>query len=331
MAIPIRSRQAFFLGAALSLAAACLPAHAQEAAWPTRPVTYVSPYPAGTPVDLIARRVGQCLQPALGQPFIVENRAGAGGVIGTTYVAKAAPDGYTLVEGSLGTHAINAGLYPKLDYDPIKDFAPVALIGATPLVLVVNTKNLPVKTVQEFVAYAKAHPGAIRVGSSGNGSSLHLTGQLFKSMTNIDFVHVPYKGSGPAMTDLLGGQIDAMFDNSTNVLPQVKTGKLRALAVTGDRRIGSIPDVPTVAETVAPGYSVATWHAVLAPAGTPKPIIDKLSTAILNCLAQPAEKQFYEGHEIQLQPGGPEQLRALLEKEVPKWKAIVKESGATVD
>ena len=329
-------RYGFSRGLAALLSASLLAggATAQPSAapdWPSRPITYVAPYPAGSPVDLIARRLGQNLQHALGQPVVIDNRVGAGGVIGTGFVAKAPADGYTILAGSISTHAINASLYPKLPYDPVKDFEPVSLVGSTSLVLVVNPAKLPVKTVQEFVGYLKAHPGQVQFGSAGNGSSLHLAGELFKSMTRTDLVHVPYKGSTGAMNDLLGGQIPVMFENAPNALPHIQSGKLRALAVTGASRIPALPDVPTVAETVAPGYRVETWHAVFAPAGMPPAIVQKLNRAVLDALGKPEEKAFYASRSIELSPGSPQAFRAFVAQEIPKWRAIVESSGAKVD
>ncbi|OZI71590.1 Bug family tripartite tricarboxylate transporter substrate binding protein [Bordetella genomosp. 12] len=319
------------------LLALCLPlagaatAHADTPAWPTRPITYIAPYPAGSPVDIITRRVGQQLGQTLGQPVIVENKVGAGGVIGTNFVAKAAPDGYTLVAGSISTHAINASLYPHLPYDPVKDFAPVALLGSSPMILVINPQRVSARTLQEFTDYARSHPGDLRFGSAGNGSSLHLAGELFKSMTHTDLVHIPYKGSVGAMNDLLGGHLDAMFENAPNALPHIQSGKLIALGVTSDHRLASLPDVPTIAETVAPGYSMATWHAVFAPAGTPDAVVQKLSTAILDGLGDSKEKQYFADRSIDLTPGGPTVLRDFVATEIPKWRKLVDSSGARLD
>lgn len=324
----------------ISVALACLvagsalvtmPALAQADAWPSRPITYVSPYPAGSPVDLIARRIAQHIEKTLGQPVVVENKVGAGGTIGTAYVAKAAPDGYTMVAGSISTHAINVSLYPNLPYDAVKDFEPVALIGSTAMALIVSPAKVPMQSVQELVAHAKAHPGAIQFGSAGNGSSPHLAGELFKSMAHVDLTHVPYKGSVGAMSDLLGGQIGAMFQNLPNVMPHVQSGRLRVLAVTGDRRASQLPDVPTVSESVAPGYEIRTWHAVFLPAGTPQPIVRKLSDAILAALSSPEDRAFFAERSIDLTPGGPEALRAYVAQEIPKWRELVQSSGAKID
>ncbi|WP_256977243.1 Bug family tripartite tricarboxylate transporter substrate binding protein [Bordetella genomosp. 10] len=317
MTVSLRRRQACLTALCLPFAG-MLDAHAQAAPWPTRPITYIAPYPAGSPVDVIARRVGQHLGQSLGQSVIVENKVGAGGVIGTNFVAKAPPDGYTLVAGSISTHAINVSLYPKLPYDPVKDFAPIALIGSSAMILVINPEKLPVKDIREFTAYARSHPGAIQFGSAGNGSSLHLAGELFKSMTHTDLTHIPYKGSVGAMNDLLGGHLDAMFENAPNALPHIQSGKLLALGVTSDHRLASLPNVPTIAESVAPGYSMATWHAVFAPARTPEAIVQKLSAAILDGLADPQEKRYFADRSIDLTPGGPDVLRDFVASEIKK-------------
>src|SRR5438034_5972010 len=254
------------LAAALLVVAA--PVALGQVAYPTKPVRLVVPFPAGGTTDLLARAAAQKLSEAWGQQVIVDNRPGAAGNIGAELVAKAAPDGYTLLMGTVGTHAINASLYAKMPYDHVKDFAPVILVAGVPNVLVVNP-SLPVHSVQELIAYAKANPGKLNFASSGSGTSIHLSGELFKVMTGVQMTHVPYKGSAPALQDLLGGQVQLMFDNLPPSLPQIKAGRLRALAVTSATRAPALPDVPTVAEAGLPGFEASSWFGVLAPAGTP--------------------------------------------------------------
>jgi tripartite-type tricarboxylate transporter receptor subunit TctC len=234
------------------------------------------PFPAGGTTDILARAAAQKLSEAWGQQVIVDNRPGAGGNIGAELVAKAAPDGYTLLMGTVGTHAINSSLYAKMPYDHVKDFAPVILVAGVPNVLVVNP-DLPIKTVAELIAYAKANPGKLNFASSGSGTSIHLSGELFKVMAGVQMTHVPYKGSAPALTDLIGGQVQLMFDNLPSSLPQIKGGKLRAVAVTSATRAAALPDVPTVAESGLPGFEASSWFGILAPAGTSKEIIAKIN------------------------------------------------------
>src|SRR5438552_13835540 len=239
--------------------------------YPTRPIRLVVPFPAGGTTDILAREVGQRLSMTLGQPVVIDNRPGAAGNIGADLVAKSAPDGYTLLMGTVGTHAINASLYAKMPYDHVKDFAPIILVAGVPNVLVVNP-SLPVNSVQELIAYAKANPGKLNFASSGPGTSIHLSGELFKVMAGVQMTHVPYKGSAPALQDLLGGQVQLMFDNLPPSLPHIKAGKLRALAVTSVARSPALPDVPTIAESGLPGFEASSWFGILVPAGTPSAI-----------------------------------------------------------
>jgi tripartite-type tricarboxylate transporter receptor subunit TctC len=278
----------------------------------------------------VARPLAQKLSESLGQQVIVDNRGGAGGNIGAAAVAKSVADGYTLLMGTVGTHAINASLYKDLPFDPVKHFAPVSLVAQAPVVLVVHP-SAPAKTLKEFVALAKSKPGQITFGSAGSGSPGHLTGELFKDMAGVDLVHVSYKGSAPAISDLLGGQIQAMFDPIQATLSHVKGGKLRMLAVSSPKRASAFPDVPTIAEAGVPGFETTAWWAVFVPAGTPKEAITKLNTGIVKIMRSPAMKERL--HKLDIEPIGstPDQLAAFMKTETGKWARAVKSSGATVD
>ena len=258
--------------------------------YPTKPIRIVVPFPAGGTTDVLARAAAQKLTESLGQPAVVDNRPGAGGNIGAELVAKSPPDGYTLLMGTVGTHAINPSLYPKMPYDHVKDFAPVILVAGVPNVLVINPA-LPVNSVQELIAYAKANPGKLNFASSGNGTSIHLSGELFKTMAGVQMTHVPYKGSAPALQDLVGGQVQLMFDNLPSSLALIKGGKLKALAVTSSARAAALPDVPTLAESGLPGFEASSWFGLLAPAGTPQPIILKVNGDVAKWLASPEAKE----------------------------------------
>jgi len=261
---------------------------------------------------------------------IVDNRPGAGGNIGAELVAKAPADGYTLLMGTVGTHAINPSLYAKMPYDHVKDFAPVILVAGVPNVLVVNP-DLPFKTVADVVAYAKANPGKLNFASSGSGTSIHLSGELFKVMAGVQMTHVPYKGSAPALTDLIGGQVQLMFDNLPSALPQIKGGKLRAVAVTSTTRAAALPDVPTVAESGLPGFESSSWFGILAPAGTPKDIIAKINTDVQKWLSTPEAKEKLLGQGAIAAGGSPDDFAKHIQAETAKWAKVVKESGAKVD
>ena len=321
-------RRSFALAAAvLSLAPFAALAQAD---FPAKPITIVVPFSAGGTTDILARVVGQYMSRDLGQPVVVDNRAGAGGNIGGQAAARSPADGYTLFMGTVGTHAINQSLYKKMPFDPIKDFAPLSRVAMVPNLLVANPSQ-PFKNVKEMIAYAKAHPGKINFGSSGNGSSIHLSGELFKQMAGVDMQHVPYRGSAPAVSDLLGGQISVMFDNMPSAIPHVKGGKLRALAVTTAKRSPALPDVPTIAEAGVPGYEATSWFGLLAPAGTPAPVVAKLNASILKALADPEVKKKLA--EQGAEPFGekPEQFAAFIQSETLKWGKVVKESGASLD
>jgi tripartite-type tricarboxylate transporter receptor subunit TctC len=311
----------------VSAVAATLPPGAANAAqaYPARPIRIVVAYTPAGATDILARTIGQKMNESWGQPVIIENRPGANGNIGTEYAAKAAPDGYTFLMTTAGPHGINPSLYKKLGYDAVKDFAPVSLVALVPNVLVVNNA-LPVKSVKEFIAYIKANPGKLSYGSPGAGSTAHLSMELFKSMTGADIVHIPYKGSAGVLTDVMGGQIAATMDNMPPYLPQVKAGKIRALAVTPQKRSPALPDVPTIAEAGVPGYNSSAWFGLVAPAATPKDIINKISgeTARILRLADVKPKLADLGAEPV--GGTPEQFGAHIKAEIAKWAKVIKDA-----
>ncbi|BEG76368.1 Bug family tripartite tricarboxylate transporter substrate binding protein [Achromobacter xylosoxidans] len=292
--------------------------------YPERPVTLVVGYAAGGATDIVARLVAKALTDELGQTIVVENKTGANSNIGAEIVSRAAPDGYTLYVGSIA-NTINRTLYSKLNYDFIKDFKPIGLLATIPNILVVNPK-LPVKTVPEYLAYAKANPGKLTCASSGSGSSIHLSCELFKMQTGTDILHVPYRGSGPAVADLLGGQVDSMFDNLPSSLPHVQAGKLRAIGVTSPQRLPAVPDVPTLAESGLPGFDVESWFGLMAPAGTPQPVIERLNQALNKALADPALVASYKqsGFYAPQPPNTPDTFAKKIASEIDKWGAVVK-------
>jgi tripartite-type tricarboxylate transporter receptor subunit TctC len=324
------TRRALVLSLPAAAAAACLPGALRAQSFPSRPITLVVPFPAGGTTDILARIVGEFMRTDLGQPVVVDNRAGAGGNIGGQLVARAKPDGYTIFMGTVGTHAINQSLYKKLPFDPIKDFAPLTRVAMVPNLLVAHPSR-PYKTVQELIAHAKANPNKVTFASSGNGTSIHLSGELFKSLAKVDMLHVPYKGSAPAVNDLLGGQVDIMFDNMPSALPHAKAGKLRALAVTTARRSPELPDVPTVAEAGVPGYEATSWFGLFAPAGTPAPVISQLTASIAKALNDPDVKKRIAEQGGEPHPESPQEFAAFIQKESAKWAQVVKASGATID
>ena len=311
--------------------ALALVGHAALAAaqWPAKPVRMIVTYAPGGGADLMARLIAPKMQEALGQPVIVENRAGGGGTIGADLVAKSAPDGYTMMLDA-SSWAVNPSLYPKLSYEPVRGFAPVSLLVVFPNVLVVNPA-FEAKSVQELIALAKKQPGRIAYASSGNGSAQHLAAELFRQRAGIDLVHVPYKGGGPALQDVIGGQVPMFFANMASGLPHVKTGKVRGLAVTGAKRSASAPDIPTIAETGVPGYEVYEWNAVFAPAGTPTEIISKAQAAIQRALSAPDVKERIAalGGEIQAMPST--ETAKWLNAQVEKWARVVKDANVRLD
>lgn len=297
--------------------------------WPTKPIRVVAPSTPGDAPDVIARLVSERLSHALGQPVVVENRPGAGGVVGSEVVAKAPPDGYTLIMGNAGSHGINAAVYTKLPYDILKDFAPVSQIAIAPNILVINPE-LPVKTLPEFIAYVKAHPGKLAYASGGNGSSAHMSMELLKSMAGLDMIHVPYKGSTPALTDLIGGQVQAMIVNMPPALPHVKAGKLRALGVTTQTRSPSAPDLAPIAQTL-PGYETVAWFGVLAPAGTPKEIVNRLSTELATISRSSDMRERLAAMGAEAVGGTPDEFGAVMVRDIAKWTALAKSVGIKVD
>ncbi|MFJ1254977.1 Bug family tripartite tricarboxylate transporter substrate binding protein [Cupriavidus sp. CuC1] len=326
-------RRLLAFAAALSLACSlALPLHAQpnaQAAWPAKPIKLVVGYSAGGATDVIARIVALKLGEQLGQPVVVDNRAGANSNVGAEVVAKSAPDGYTLYVYTIA-NTINASLYDKLGYDPQKDFEPIGLIARIPNILVVNPK-LPVKTLADYIRFAKASQDGITFASSGSGSSIHLSGEMFKMQARLNMLHIPYRGSAPAVTDLLGGQVQSMFDNTPSALPHVKAGRLRAIAITSAQRSPLLPEVPTVAESGFPGFDVQSWFSLAAPAGTPRPVIDRLNAALNKVLAAPDVHQRLQDLAATPEPGTPEQLRRLIAAETKRWHDVVKQSGAKAE
>ncbi len=296
--------------------------------YPSKPVRFVVPYAAGGATDLIARVIGERLSAGLGQPFVIDNRPGAATLLGAQIVAKAEPDGYTLLMATSTTLAINASLYKTLPYDPVKDFAPISLAIQHPFVLLVDPK-LPAHNVRELVALAKSKPGQLAYASGGSGSFPHLAMALFQTMTGIDVIHVPYKGSAPALTDLMGGQIAMMFDNTA--LNYVKGGKIRALAVTTKDRLSVMPDVPTLQEAGVPGYELAAWQGVVAPAGTSRAVVERLNTEIVKLLHEPDTARRLTGDGGQIITSTPDQFAAYIKSEIGRFAKIVKDSGAKVE
>lgn len=318
-------------GTALSLLAPLATADT----WPSRPVKIVVPFAPGGTTDILARAIAPELSNAFGQPFIVDNRAGAGGNVGAEIVAKSPGDGYTLLMGTVGTHGINKALYAKLPYDPQKDFVPITLVAGVPNVMVVNAeraKALNINTVNDFIKYAKANPGKLNMASSGNGTSIHLAGELFKSMTGTFMTHIPYRGSAPALMDMVAGNMDVMFDNLPSSMVHIKSGKLKALAVTSAQRSAALPDVPTVEEAAGlKGYEASSWFGLLAPAGTPQEIANRIQQEVAKALNTPAvkDKLLAQG----AIPGGmtSKEFAHFIDAEIKKWARVVKASGAKVD
>lgn len=326
------SRRRLLITAA-AVAFAPLPVLAQSA-WPSRPVRIVVPFaPAGT-TDILARALAPELSRAFGQPFVIENKPGAGGNVGADLVAKST-DGHTLLMGTVGTHAINPALYARMPYDHVKDFVPVTLVAGVPNVLVMNpakAEAMGIKGVPDLIRVAKANPGKLNMASSGNGTSIHLAGELFKTMTGTYMVHFPYRGSGPALLDLMGGNMDLMFDNLPSAMPHIKAGKLKALAVTSAERSSALPDLPTVAEAgPLKGFEASSWFGLLAPAGTAPEVVNRLQQETAKALATPALKERLQAQGAIPSGMSPADFAKFIAAETKKWAAVVKASGATVD
>lgn len=317
----LRTFVAAIAAAPLLLAGSAL---AQDA-WPSKPVQLVIPFPPGGPTDVTGRVLAEKLALELKQPVLVVNKGGASGNIGAQFVAQSPPDGYTIFFATGGTHGINPFLYDKPGYDPVKDFEPVVWVTTSPNILVV-TPSFPAKTLGELIAMAKASPGKLSSAAPGQGSTPHMFGELFKRTAGIQMQHVPYKGSGPALTDVMAGHVQIMFDGIPSSLPLVQSGKLRALAVTGAKRMGAAPDIPTVAETI-PGFDASGWFAVYAPAATPRPIVNKLNEAINRVLQLPEVRARYAALGAEPVGGTPEKLREQGQKELAKWSELIKQTG----
>jgi len=309
------------------------PTQAQSATsnFPDKSVTIVLGYPAGGATDRVTRLAAKALSEQTGQSFIVENRAGANSNIGAEYVARAKPDGYTLYVGTIA-NAINRTLYTKLNYDILQDFTPIGLLASVPNVLVINPK-LPIHSVTEYIAYAKTNPGKLTCASAGSGSSIHLSCELFKIETNTNILHVPYKGSGPAVADLMGGQVDSMFDNLPSALPHIKSGKLRALGVTSPERVSIAKELPTLSQAGLPGFAVMSWFGLFARAGTPQIIIDKLNVELNRALNDPAMRETYvdAGFVSPAAPNSPQQFDAFTQGEIARWRKVINTTGIKVD
>ena len=313
------------LGIALLISAAS----ALAQSYPAKPIKIVVPFPAGGIADLYGRLIGARLTDAWGQPIVIENRTGAGGNIGADAVAKSPPDGYTLVMGSFGTHAVNVSLFSSMPYDPVKDFAPIILVLEAEGLLVVHP-SVPAQSVLDLIAYGRAHPGKLTYASAGMGTASHLAGELFKTMAKVEMTHVPYKGNVPAITDLLAGQTSLLFGTMPTVLPHAKAGKLRALATIGSVRSAAAPELPTVAETL-PGFEVNNWVGLLAPAGTPNDIVRKWNVEVNRVMTGADIKQRLPVEGARYSPNTPEEFGAFIKSEIAKWAPVVKASGARVD
>ena len=320
-------RRALIAAGVAALAMLATPGALLAQAWPAKPVRIVVPYPPGGIGDTVTRALAQGLQEGLGQPFVIDNKPGASQMIGAELVAKAAPDGYTLFLGSVSSLAINVNSQKKLNYDPLKDFAPVSMAFYSPLYLVVNPA-VPARTVPELIALAKAQPGKLTFASIGQGGSIHLAGELFRAMAGLDMVHVAYKGSAPALTDVIGGQVNLMFDAGVSALPQVRSGKLRGLAVTSSRRSSSAPELPTVAEAGnLPGYEATIWFGLVAPAGTSREVTGRLALELAKVARTPALRERFAPQGVELSATTPEEFGDIIRSEIPKWGKVLKDAN----
>jgi tripartite-type tricarboxylate transporter receptor subunit TctC len=319
-----------FILAAGILASFCATRAGHAADYPNRPVSLLVAFTPGGPSDVLARIVGKKLEQILGQPFVIDNRPGAGGNIAAEAVAHAAPDGYTLLNGNNSILATNAALYRKINFDPEADFAPIGLIGSQANILVVNPA-VPARTLSELIALAKASPGKLNFASSGHGAAAHLAGELFKAEAKVDITHVPYKGAAPALQDVIAGHVQMMFATAASVVPHIRDGKVRALAVTPIKRTAVFPELPTMDELGLKGFDATTWHGLVAPARTPKDVIATLNRALVTALDDAAVKKALTDLGVDIIGGSPENFQAYIKSEIPKWTAIVKASGAKLD
>jgi len=312
--------------AAIGALALLQPGLATAQAWPAKPIRLIVPFPPGGSTDIVARIVAQKLGERLGQSIVIENRGGAGGTIGTALIAKSAPDGYNLSVASTSTHVVAPGVYPKLDYDPVKDFAPVGLMAISPYLLVVNT-SVPAKSVQELVALARAQPGKLNYASAGIGSTTHLAMEMLKAASGTYMLHIPYNGNGPAGTAVVGGQVEILFGSLPSLLPHARSGRVRALAVGTPRRSPSLPEVPTVAESGYPGFDASLWLAIVAPAGTPQPIVDRLNRELNALVAAADTREAFDKAGTEPLTGTPADLAAMIRDGAPKYAKIIKAAG----
>jgi tripartite-type tricarboxylate transporter receptor subunit TctC len=326
----MKYRRMLMLALASLCAAVPVSAQTQGASYPSKPVKLVVPYAAGGSTDQLARAVADQLGRALGQSVVVENKPGGNTIVAADFVAKSPADGYTLFMGSSASLAVNPLLYNQLPYDPKADFAGISMLAASPLILVVP-QELPVRTVSEFIAYAKAKPGSMNYASVGNGNPLHLAGELFKVSAGVDMVHVPYNGSSPALTALIGNQVQAMFDVVLTSNPHIKSGKLRALGVTGSQRIPLLPDVPTVSEAGLPGYEAGIWFAMVAPKATPTAIVQRLNQEVVKILKLPEMRARFDALALELLPTTPEEVTNYAAREQSRWAKLIKEKGIRLD
>jgi tripartite-type tricarboxylate transporter receptor subunit TctC len=313
-----------------AIGAAYTPQPAAAQNYPQKPVRLIVGVPPGGTTDVVARLVGQKLGEQIGQQVVIDNRGGAGGNIGAEVVAKAPPDGYTLFLATIGTMTINPSLYKKMPFDTLRDFAAISQLTSMPQLLVVHP-SVPVKSVKELISYAKSRPGQLNFASGGSGTAIHLAGELFKTMANVDMVHIAYKGGGPAMTDLLGGQVSLMFDQILTALPHVQSGRLRALAVTTEKRSQAAPQIPTISEAALPGYAVTTWHGLLAPAGTPRDIVHRLSTETAKALQSVEIRDRFATQGVEPVSSTPEQFAAMMKSELEKWRKVIAASGTKLE
>jgi tripartite-type tricarboxylate transporter receptor subunit TctC len=312
------------------IAAAVTAGGALAQQYPSKPIRLIVPFTPGGSTDIVARIVGQKLGEALGAQVLIDNRPGAGGNIGVELAAKAAPDGYTLVMGHIGTFAVNPALYARLPYDPIRDFAPISLVAMVPNMLVVHP-SLPVKSVKELIALSRSRPGQLNYGSSGAGGTPYLAVEYFKLMAKVDIVHIPYKGAAPMIIDLIGGQLSLTITGIPPLLPHVKAGKLKALAVATSKRLPLLPELPTIAEAALPGYEATSWYGVLAPAATPKEIITRLNTEIVKAIARPDAAERLSGEGAEPATSTPERFGAFIKSEIVRWGRVIKAAGVTAE